>query len=163
MALDWAHLFQNLFGSLERRTPRGLVLNRLWQVFVFFVLLTCLGQRLFGVSALNAWLQRQRYLTKSLGMLTPNYNVAAIASAAFYGIWNLFSGFLITKPRIAGWWIWYYYLCPVAWTLSYSDVHGRDPVVVFVCNSASWGGQHPPSQSSFSPHLSSQDYIKVWK
>jgi ABC-2 type transporter len=30
--------------------------------------------------------------------LTPNYDVAAIVSSAFYGIWNLFSGFLITKP-----------------------------------------------------------------
>ncbi|XP_078168201.1 ABC transporter G family member 36-like isoform X2 [Carex rostrata] len=49
--------------------------------------------------------------------LTPNYDVAAIVSSAFYGIWNLFSGFLITKPRIAGWWIWYYWICPVAWTL----------------------------------------------
>jgi ABC-2 type transporter len=30
--------------------------------------------------------------------LTPNYDVAAIVSSAFYGIWNLFSGFLISKP-----------------------------------------------------------------
>ncbi|KAJ4749522.1 ABC transporter G family member 36 [Rhynchospora pubera] len=49
--------------------------------------------------------------------LTPNYDVASIVSSAFYGIWNLFSGFLISKPRIAGWWIWYYWICPVAWTL----------------------------------------------
>ncbi|XP_078168184.1 ABC transporter G family member 36-like isoform X1 [Carex rostrata] len=48
---------------------------------------------------------------------TPNYNVASIVSAAFYGLWNLFSGFLITKTQIPGWWIWYYYISPVAWTL----------------------------------------------
>ncbi|XP_078161527.1 ABC transporter G family member 36-like [Carex rostrata] len=49
--------------------------------------------------------------------VTPNYNVASIVSSAFYGLWNLFSGFLITKPQIPGWWIWYYYVSPVAWTL----------------------------------------------
>ncbi|KAL9238626.1 hypothetical protein vseg_013022 [Gypsophila vaccaria] len=50
--------------------------------------------------------------------ITPNYHVAAIAGAAFYGLWNLFSGFLIPKPRIPIWWTWYYYLSPVAWTLN---------------------------------------------
>jgi hypothetical protein len=27
--------------------------------------------------------------------LTPNYNIAAIVSTAFYGIWHLFSGFIV--------------------------------------------------------------------
>jgi ABC-type multidrug transport system permease subunit len=49
--------------------------------------------------------------------LTPNYNVASIIASAFYGIWNLYSGFLITKTQIPGWWIWYYWICPVAWSL----------------------------------------------
>jgi ABC-type multidrug transport system permease subunit len=49
--------------------------------------------------------------------VTPNYTVASIISAAFYVLWNLFSGFLITKTQIPGWWVWYYYICPVAWTL----------------------------------------------
>ncbi|KAJ1688214.1 hypothetical protein LUZ63_019604 [Rhynchospora breviuscula] len=49
--------------------------------------------------------------------LTPNYNVASIVASFFYGLWNLFSGFLITKAQIPGWWIWYYWLCPIAWTL----------------------------------------------
>ncbi|KAF3342097.1 pleiotropic drug resistance protein 3-like protein [Carex littledalei] len=48
---------------------------------------------------------------------TPNYNVATIVSAAFFGLWNLFSGFIITKSQIPGWWIWYYWISPVAWTL----------------------------------------------
>ena len=30
--------------------------------------------------------------------VTPNHHVAAIVAAAFYGIWNLFSGFIIPKP-----------------------------------------------------------------
>ncbi|XP_078168191.1 ABC transporter G family member 36-like isoform X7 [Carex rostrata] len=49
--------------------------------------------------------------------VTPNYNVASIVSSAFFGLWNLFSGFLISKSQIPGWWIWYYYITPVGWTL----------------------------------------------
>jgi ABC-2 type transporter len=30
--------------------------------------------------------------------LTPSYNIAAIVSSAFYGIWNVFSGFIIARP-----------------------------------------------------------------
>jgi hypothetical protein len=30
--------------------------------------------------------------------LTPNYHIAAVVSSAFYGIWNLFSGYLIPRP-----------------------------------------------------------------
>lgn len=79
--------------------------------------------------------------------LTPNHNIAAITSSTFYAIWNLFSGFVVpptvslyihvhayahtyilaclrcnlTKfwlsQRIPIWWKWYYWVCPVAWTL----------------------------------------------
>ncbi|KAK4780230.1 hypothetical protein SAY87_016336 [Trapa incisa] len=49
--------------------------------------------------------------------LTPNPHLAAVISSAFYSLWNLLSGFLIPKPSIPGWWIWFYYICPIAWTL----------------------------------------------
>lgn len=49
--------------------------------------------------------------------VTPNQNLAAVISSAFYSIWNLFSGFLIPRPQIPGWWVWYYWMSPVAWTL----------------------------------------------
>ncbi|CAO2840837.1 unnamed protein product [Amaranthus hypochondriacus] len=49
--------------------------------------------------------------------LTPTQHMAAVISSAFYSLWNLFSGFLIPKKFIPGWWIWFYYICPVAWTL----------------------------------------------
>lgn len=49
--------------------------------------------------------------------ITPNHQVAAILAAAFYSLFNLFSGFFIPKPRIPKWWIWYYWVCPVAWTV----------------------------------------------
>ncbi|OVA06530.1 ABC transporter-like [Macleaya cordata] len=49
--------------------------------------------------------------------VTPNHNIAAIIASAFYGLWNLFSGFIVPRPRIPIWWRWYYWACPVAWTL----------------------------------------------
>ncbi|CAO2191404.1 unnamed protein product [Urochloa humidicola] len=49
--------------------------------------------------------------------LTPNYHIASIVSSAFYVIWNLFSGFIIPRPRVPIWWRWYCWMCPVAWTL----------------------------------------------
>ncbi|CAN1282354.1 ABC transporter G family member 31 [Linum perenne] len=49
--------------------------------------------------------------------LTPNQNLAAVVSSAFYSLWNLLSGFLIPRQFIPVWWIWFYYICPIAWTL----------------------------------------------
>ncbi|KAH7845867.1 hypothetical protein Vadar_006860 [Vaccinium darrowii] len=49
--------------------------------------------------------------------VTPNLNIASIIASAFYAIWNLFSGFIIPKTRIPLWWRWYYYICPVSWSL----------------------------------------------
>ncbi|XP_024523228.1 ABC transporter G family member 35 [Selaginella moellendorffii] len=49
--------------------------------------------------------------------ITPNHQVAAIMASSFYSLFNLFSGFMIPKPRIPKWWIWYYWICPVAWTV----------------------------------------------
>ncbi|XP_043709750.1 ABC transporter G family member 42-like [Telopea speciosissima] len=49
--------------------------------------------------------------------ITPNHQVAAIFAASFFGLFNLFSGFFIPKPKIPKWWIWYYWICPVAWTV----------------------------------------------
>ncbi|CAD6230064.1 unnamed protein product [Miscanthus lutarioriparius] len=43
--------------------------------------------------------------------------VASIFAAAFYGLFNLFSGFIVPRSRIPVWWIWYYWICPVAWTV----------------------------------------------
>ncbi|KAJ0755524.1 putative ABC-type xenobiotic transporter [Helianthus annuus] len=49
--------------------------------------------------------------------ITPNHQVAAIFAAAFYSLFNLFSGFFIPRPKIPKWWIWYYWICPMAWTV----------------------------------------------
>ncbi|KAJ6348196.1 hypothetical protein OIU76_004634 [Salix suchowensis] len=49
--------------------------------------------------------------------VTPNHQMAAIFAATFYSLFNLFSGFFIPRPRIPRWWVWYYWICPVAWTV----------------------------------------------
>ncbi|KAH7447520.1 hypothetical protein KP509_01G110200 [Ceratopteris richardii] len=49
--------------------------------------------------------------------LTPGAAFAAIVAAAFFSLWNLFSGFMIPRMRIPIWWRWYYWANPVAWTL----------------------------------------------
>ncbi|CAM8888399.1 unnamed protein product [Rhodiola kirilowii] len=49
--------------------------------------------------------------------ITPNHQIASIFAAAFYALFNLFSGFFIPRPKIPKWWIWYYWICPVAWTV----------------------------------------------
>ncbi|KAJ8638657.1 hypothetical protein MRB53_012924 [Persea americana] len=62
--------------------------------------------------------------------ITPNHEVASIFAAAFYALFNLFSGFFIPRPMIPKWWIWYYWICPVAWTVyglivsQYGDLEG---------------------------------------
>ncbi|KAK9066079.1 hypothetical protein SSX86_015481 [Deinandra increscens subsp. villosa] len=49
--------------------------------------------------------------------ITPNANIAAIVAASFYGIFSLFSGFIIPRPKIPVWWRWYYWGNPMAWTI----------------------------------------------
>ncbi|KAK9938203.1 hypothetical protein M0R45_014956 [Rubus argutus] len=49
--------------------------------------------------------------------ITPNHQVASIFAAAFYALFNLFSGFFIPRPKIPKWWVWYYWANPVAWTV----------------------------------------------
>ncbi|KAK1412286.1 hypothetical protein QVD17_33413 [Tagetes erecta] len=48
--------------------------------------------------------------------LTPNDQLASILTSAFYALFNLFSGFFIPRPKIPRWWIWCYWICPLAWT-----------------------------------------------
>ncbi|CAL4948795.1 unnamed protein product [Urochloa decumbens] len=72
----------------------------LW--YLFFMYFTLLYFTFYGMMAVG---------------LTPNESIAAIISSAFYNVWNLFSGYLIPRPRIPVWWRWYSWVCPVAWTL----------------------------------------------
>ncbi|KAL5220687.1 hypothetical protein ABZP36_025400 [Zizania latifolia] len=97
--------------------------------YLFFMYFTLLYFTFYGMMAVG---------------LTPSYHVASIVSSAFYGIWNLFSGFIIPRPKVPIWWRWYCWICPVAWTLyglvvsQFGDImtpmDDGTPVKVFVEN-----------------------------
>uniref|UniRef100_A0A0D3H5G1 ABC transporter domain-containing protein n=1 Tax=Oryza barthii TaxID=65489 RepID=A0A0D3H5G1_9ORYZ len=73
----------------------------LWYLFFMFFTLSCFT--FYGMMVVG---------------LTPNNAMSAVVSTAFYNIWNLSSRFLIPRIRIPVWWRWYYWMCPVAWTLN---------------------------------------------
>ncbi|CAI0420522.1 unnamed protein product, partial [Linum tenue] len=70
--------------------------------FFFFMYFTLLYFTFYGMMAVS---------------FTPNQHIGYIVSTAFYGLWNIFAGFIIPRPRAPIWWRWYYYACPVSWTL----------------------------------------------
>ncbi|KAK0597626.1 hypothetical protein LWI29_027037 [Acer saccharum] len=70
--------------------------------YLFFMFFTLLYFTFYGMMAVA---------------MTPNHHIAQIVSAAFYGIFNLFSGFIVPRTRMPIWWRWYYWACPVSWTL----------------------------------------------
>ncbi|KAG5034249.1 hypothetical protein JHK87_009159 [Glycine soja] len=70
--------------------------------YLFFMFFTFLYFTFYGMMAVG---------------LTPDHNVATIVSFGFYMIWNLFSGFVIPRTRMPVWWRWYFWICPVSWTL----------------------------------------------
>ncbi|KAM0933390.1 putative ABC-type sulfate transporter [Dioscorea sansibarensis] len=70
--------------------------------YLFFMFFTFLYFTFYGMMAVA---------------MTPNSDIAAIVSTAFYFVWNVFAGYLIPRPRVPVWWRWYVWICPVAWTL----------------------------------------------
>ncbi|KXG32868.1 ABC transporter G family member 36 [Sorghum bicolor] len=111
--------FPYAFGQVVIELPYALVQDILYGVIVyamigfewtaakffwylFFGYFTLLYFTFYGMMAVG---------------LTPNYHIASIVSSAFYAIWNLFSGFIIPRPKTPIWWRWYCWICPVAWTL----------------------------------------------
>ncbi|KAI3512248.1 hypothetical protein L1887_19561 [Cichorium endivia] len=82
--------------------------------YIYFMFFTLLYFTFFGMMTIA---------------VTPNHNIAAIVAAPFYMLWNLFSGFMVTRMRIPVWWRWYYWANPVAWSLyglltsQYGDVN----------------------------------------
>ncbi|KAL5756301.1 hypothetical protein ACOSP7_020727 [Xanthoceras sorbifolium] len=70
--------------------------------YIFYMFFTLLYFTFYGMMAVG---------------ITPNHHIAQIVSAAFYGIFNLFSGFIVPRTRMPIWWQWYYWACPVSWTL----------------------------------------------
>ncbi|GAB4842032.1 transcription factor [Ancistrocladus abbreviatus] len=70
--------------------------------YLFFAYFTLLNYTYFGMMTVAA---------------TPNQQIAAVIGSTFNTLWNLFSGFIIPRPRIPVWWRWFYWICPFAWTL----------------------------------------------
>jgi energy-coupling factor transporter ATP-binding protein EcfA2/ABC-type multidrug transport system permease subunit len=91
-----------LFGTILYALIQFEWMAAKFLLFIFFLYFTLLIFTLWGM------------LTVAL---TPNPQVAAIVSAAAFGIWNLFAGFLIPRPSLPIYWVWYYWLSPTAWTL----------------------------------------------
>ncbi|KAK2446080.1 pleiotropic drug resistance protein [Trifolium repens] len=97
--------------------------------YLFFMFFTLLYFTLFGMMLAGA---------------TPDHNIAAIVSFGFYILWNLFSGFVIPRTRMPIWWRWFFWICPIAWTLNglvttqFGDVKDRldtgETVEEFVMN-----------------------------
>ncbi|XP_020223726.1 pleiotropic drug resistance protein 1-like [Cajanus cajan] len=97
--------------------------------YLFFMYFTLLYYIFYGMMAVA---------------LTPNQHTASIVASAFFAIWILFSGFVITRPNIPKWWRWYYWACPVSWSLyglvasQFGDImtpmtsEGNKPVKYFV-------------------------------
>ncbi|PNT75620.1 ABC transporter G family member 36 isoform X4 [Brachypodium distachyon] len=70
--------------------------------YLFFIYFTLLYFTFYGMMAVG---------------VTENHTIASIVSSSCYAVWNLFSGFVIPRTKIPIWWRWYYWLCPVAWSL----------------------------------------------
>ncbi|KAL5582721.1 hypothetical protein UlMin_015163 [Ulmus minor] len=59
-----------------------------------------------------------KYLGMMLVSVSPNPNIAIILLSFCSRLFNLFAGFLLPKPKIPKWWIWFYYLTPTSWSLN---------------------------------------------
>ncbi|GJN18417.1 hypothetical protein PR202_gb05578 [Eleusine coracana subsp. coracana] len=111
--------FPYAFGQVVIELPYALVQATIYGVIVYSMIgfewtaAKFLWYLFFGYFTL---LYFTFYGMMAVGM-TPNYHIASIVSSAFYAIWNLFSGFVIPRPKVPIWWRWYCYICPVAWTL----------------------------------------------
>ncbi|CAI8614412.1 unnamed protein product [Vicia faba] len=70
--------------------------------YLFFVYLTFLNYTFSGMMFVA---------------VTPNSHISSIVSSAFYSLWNLFSGFIVPRPKIPVWWRWYCWENPMAWSL----------------------------------------------
>ncbi|RHN67618.1 putative iron-chelate-transporting ATPase [Medicago truncatula] len=71
-------------------------------IYLVFMFLTFTYFTFYGIMAIG---------------VTPTQHLAAVTSSAFYSLWNLVAGFMVPKPYIPTYWLWFHYLCPLSWTL----------------------------------------------
>jgi len=70
--------------------------------FLFFITASFLYFSMFGAMLISC---------------TPSQILASILVSIILTCWNIFSGFLITRPALPVWWRWFYWCNPVAWTI----------------------------------------------
>eukprot|EP00898_Chlorokybus_atmophyticus_P000914 jgi/Chlat1/1823/Chrsp138S00766 len=99
----------------------------LWYFFFMFLTLSCFT-----------------YYGMSCAVLTPSVQLAAVVSTFFYSFWNLFAGFVVSRNNMPGWWKWYSYCNPLAWTLDglISSQLGNDNTMISLADA----GEEPISK-----------------
>ena len=118
----------------------------LW--FIFFMFFTLLYFTYWGMVAVA---------------ITPNEQFAAVVSFAFYGVWNLFSGFLIPRPQLPVYWVWYYWITPTAWTLNGLITSQLGDVTSTIeTNGGGFVAVRDYLKSYFGFHHSFLPYVAVW-
>ncbi|KAH7841200.1 hypothetical protein Vadar_026918 [Vaccinium darrowii] len=111
--------FPYAFGQIVIEIPYVFVQTLLYGVIVYAMIGFdwTVSKFLWYLFFMNfTWLYYTFYGMMAVA-ITPSQNIAAITSSAFYGMWNLFSGFTMPKTRAPVWWKWYFNICPVYWTL----------------------------------------------
>ncbi|XP_058074655.1 ABC transporter G family member 31-like [Magnolia sinica] len=147
VAIEFPYVFVQtlIYGSVfySMASFEWAIEKFLW--YIFFMYCTLLYFTFFGM------------MTTAV---TPNHSVAPIIAAPFYMLWNLFCGFMIPHKRLPGWWRWYYWANPIAWSLyglltsQYGDVD--EPMKL-------WDGNRPvPIRQFLKEHFGFRhDYLGI--
>lgn len=70
--------------------------------FLFFIIASFVYYTLYGMMLITC---------------TPSQMLASILVSFTLTQWNIFAGFLISRPLIPVWWRWFYWANPVSWTI----------------------------------------------
>ncbi|RWR96557.1 pleiotropic drug resistance protein 3-like protein isoform X1 [Cinnamomum micranthum f. kanehirae] len=73
---------------------------------------------LWYLGAIFFSLLQYTYFGMFLISVSSSTEVSTIYSSTFHSTANLFAGFLIPRPRIPVWWVWFYWISPTSWTFN---------------------------------------------
>ncbi|OEL28808.1 ABC transporter G family member 43 [Dichanthelium oligosanthes] len=131
-ALTVVELVYNVAQGILYTVPIYAMIGYDWKAdkffyFLFFITACFLYFTLFGAMLIAC---------------TPSQILASILVSFTLTGWNIFAGFLISRPALPIWWRWYYWCDPVAWTIygiiasqfgdidRTVDVPGGKPIIV---------------------------------
>ncbi|XP_073011839.1 ABC transporter G family member 45-like isoform X1 [Typha latifolia] len=109
--------------------------------FVLFMVLSFIYYTLYGMMTVA---------------LTPNQEIAAGLAFLIFILWNMFSGFIISRKMIPVWWRWLYWANPAAWTVygvMFSQLGDRDELIHLP------GGQSQTVKEFLEDYLGLQDHF----